>query len=933
MSKKVCWLLLFPYLLGACAFSQPNDARRPQSEWVNHTIDTLTAEQKISQLIWLLCHPNDQQDIEYLVQKYQPGGIIFRDFSYEQLAEVVPELRRVSTVPLLLAVENSPSFTGRQTEVNLPAAATLRAVNNDERLYQAGRITAQHYRSIGIHLLLSATTVADDDLSRQENATAQKKVRAYAQGMADHGLIPGLWWSAAHGAASSADQPKSGLASYQEHQTLVVPTVAGMLQPAVPTAAPADPQLANVSSPPFGATDGLTFSTVSDQPAEAMAALKSGHHVLVSSQTIAAMHPVVTRPLRNRRLKDVVRRGVAQQLRLKYQAGLDLAEKEVPAPTDTEQTKLLKQQLYEEAITVVHNQKELLPIRSLEDRTFAALSLIDHPQQALSFRESLDHYAPFAHYAVPRRSERFDYEQIYDRLRRYDHVVVGIHGAHRRVGLHKKTMAFLKFLDEETNVTVVLFDEPKQLRHFTDFSTLVCGYENDSLAQWVVPQVLFGARPARGTLPVRVNDDLPVGAGMATEATGRLAYTLPGAVGLSADTLRLIDSLAHWAIRQQATPGCQVLVARRGAVVYQKSYGYQTYDSLSPINNQTIYDIASVTKVAATTQAMMFLQERGAIRLDDKVATYLPELRSTDKRNITIRELLLHRAGLRSYMPFWQMTRNKYGLNTALYRFSLETDFSAPVASGLYATPSLRDSLWQWTVRSKVIKQRGRRVAGKPRYDYRYSDLGFYMLHRLIEEVTQQSLSDFMQQNFYTPLGLSTLAYRPLCHFSQDRIAPTEEDKLFRNTLVRGTVHDEGAALCGGVAAHAGLFSTAHDLAVLMQMNLQNGYYGGTRYFQPGTVARFSTRQFNDSRRALGWDKPEHQRNGGPTAPEASYDSYGHLGFTGTSAWVDPKYDLVYIFLSNRVHPDARNTKLLTEGIRTKIQSVVYRAMEDYEGK
>ncbi len=190
-----------------------------------------------------------------------------------------------------------------------------------------------------------------------------------------------------------------------------------------------------------------------------------------------------------------------------------------------------------------------------------------------------------------------------------------------------------------------------------------------------------------------------------------------------------------------------------------------------------------------------------------------------------------------------------------------------------------------------------------------------------------------MEQNFYAPLGLQTLTYRPLCKFSQLRIAPTEEDKLFRNTLVRGTVHDEGAALCGGVAGHAGLFSNAHDLAVLMQMNLQDGYYGGTRYLQPGTVARFSTRQFNDSRRGLGWDKPEYRRDGGPTAPEASYQSYGHLGFTGTSVWVDPKYELVYVFLSNRVHPDARNTKLLTEGIRTKIQSVVYRAMEDYEGK
>ena len=449
----------------------------------------------------------------------------------------------------------------------------------------------------------------------------------------------------------------------------------------------------------------------------------------------------------------------------------------------------------------------------------------------------------------------------------------------------------------------------------------------------MVPQILFGAREAKGRLPRRVGKDLPAGTGEHTPTLGRLAYTQPAAVGLNPDTLRLIDTLANWAIRERATPGCQVLVARRGAVVFSKSYGYQTYDSLLPVNNQTIYDIASVTKVAATTQAMMFLQERGAVVLDDKLSAYLPELRGTDKRNITIREVLLHRAGLRSYVPFWQMTRDRYGLHPELYRFSLENDFSTQIASGLYATPSLRDSLWNWTIQSKMISARGRSVGWKPRHGYRYSDLGFYMLLRLIEQVAQQPLDAFMEENFYAPLGLTTLTYQPLCKLSQSRIAPTEEDRQFRNTLVRGTVHDEGAALCGGVAAHAGLFSNAHDLAVLMQMNLQDGYYGGTRYLRPGTVSRFSTRQFNDSRRALGWDKPEYLHDGGPTAPEASLASYGHLGFTGTSVWVDPKYELVYVFLANRVHPDARNTKLLTEGIRTKIQSVVYRAMEDYNGK
>ncbi len=680
-----------------------------------------------------------------------------------------------------------------------------------------------------------------------------------------------------------------------------------------------------VVSPSFDAQQG----TLGDWT---VAALRMGNDVLRVPADLPEAVRAIRQALEQGELSwEIIDRKVVKQLRLKYQAGLDAPSSPKVDLSDGDNT-LLRQQLLEEAITVVRNQRQLLPIRTLADRTFASLTVTDHPERARPFQQSLDHYAPFAHYSVFAQPERVDYEQTYDRLRRYDQVVVGIYATNRQK-LPKKTLAFLKFLHEEVDLTVVVFDEPRRLDDFSRFSTLVCGYEADSLAQWVVPQILFGARAAKGRLPQRVSKDLPVGSGEHTEALGRLAYTQPGAVGLNLDTLHLIDTLANWAIREQATPGCQVLVARRGAVVFAKSYGYQTYDSLVPVNNQTIYDIASVTKVAATTQAMMFLQERGALALDDKLSSYLPELRGTNKRSVTIREVLLHRAGLRSYVPFWQKTRDRHGLHPELYRFSSEADFSTQIASGLYATPSLRDSLWNWTIQSRMVRARGRGPRWKPRHGYRYSDLGFYMLLRLVEQVAQQPLDAFMEETFYEPLGLTTLTYQPLCKFSQLRIAPTEEDNHFRNTLVRGTVHDEGAALCGGVAAHAGLFSNAHDLAVLMQMNLQDGYYGGTRYLQPGTVARFSTRQFNDSRRALGWDKPEHLRDGGPTAPEASLASYGHLGFTGTSVWVDPKYELVYVFLSNRVHPNARNTKLLTEGIRTKIQSVVYRAMEDYDGR
>lgn len=957
MRKKVCPFFLFHWVLSTSVFCQSEVAsfaitpRMSQAQWVANRLSSLSPDQKIGQLFWLSPSPSDSPPaVAQQMQKHQVGGIIFQEVPDSTWRNA---LRRAKNLPLppLLGTEASNQTVVQDTSLAwLPRRATLGAVQYPAHLYAAGAAVARHYRALGLHLYLAPTvTVGGAEAPsaapwHDDPTTALALGTAYLQGMTDYGLLasfqrlPEETWASARTGLTRKQQRLQEATDLRG--TLVVQ--AGKFQ-AAPVAgwAPVDERLPPPPSPLAERLllDGLVVSPPYNQQQGslddwAVTALQLGNDVLRAPADLSEAVQAIRKALKSGELSwDAIDRKVTKQLQLKYQAGLD---GHIDGPTVADQTRenntLLKQQLYEAAITVVRNQQQLLPIINLDNRTFASLVVTDRPDDARPFQESLGLYAPFAHYSMPQRSERLDYEQTYERLKQYDQVVVGVYDTELRT-LPKQTLAFLKFLHEEVDLTLVVFGGPDQLNDFTRFSTLVCGYEDDSLAQWVVPQILFGALEAKGRLPQRVGKDLPAGTGELTEALGRLAYTQPEAVGLNSDTLRLIDTLANWAIRERATPGCQVLVARRGAVVFSRSYGYQTYDSLLPVDNQTIYDIASVTKVAATTQAMMFLQERGALALDDKLSAYLPELRGTDKRDITIREVLLHRAGLRSYVPFWQKTRDRYGLHPELYRFSLETDFTTQIATGLYATPSLRDSLWNWTIQSSMVKAQGQSVRWKPHHGYRYSDLGFYMLLRLIEQVTQQPLDAFMEENLYDPLGLTTLTYQPLCKHSQLRIAPTEEDKQFRNILLRGTVHDEGAALCGGVAAHAGLFSNAHDLAVLMQMNLQDGYYGGTRYLQPGTVARFSTRQFNDSRRALGWDKPEYLHDGGPTAPEASLDSYGHLGFTGTSVWVDPKYELVYVFLSNRVHPDARNTKLLTEGIRTKIQSVVYRAMEDYNGR
>ena len=385
-----------------------------------------------------------------------------------------------------------------------------------------------------------------------------------------------------------------------------------------------------------------------------------------------------------------------------------------------------------------------------------------------------------------------------------------------------------------------------------------------------------------------------------------------------------IKTIVDEAITSHATPGCQILIARNGKVIYDHSFGGLTYDSLDSVKEENIYDLASVTKVSATLQAIMFLYEKGLIDLNKKLSFYLPELKNTNKRDITIVEMLTHQAGLMPFIPMWTETVKNNTFLPHYYSRVQNEGYPLQVSPDLYAAPALRDSVWSWIGNSKLQTKPPRTP-----YPYQYSDLGFLLLQRLAERIFNQPIDEFLAQNLYEPLGAYTTGFTPLKRFSAQRIAPTEDDKIYRKTHIAGTVHDERAAMLGGVAGHAGLFSNATDLAKLCQMLLQKGYYGGYRYYKPETVDMFTAKQFDMSRRGLGWDKPVQSEWNSPTSLKASPKTFGHTGFTGTCIWIDPEFDLVYVFLSNRVYPD-RSAKLIASNIRSRIQDVIYDSIFDY---
>jgi beta-N-acetylhexosaminidase len=573
--------------------------------------------------------------------------------------------------------------------------------------------------------------------------------------------------------------------------------------------------------------------------------------------------------------------------------------------------KLVKQRALHAAVTIVKDQSHLLPISTLENYKIAYITT--NPVDV--FSSMLKRYSPI---------EIFDIKNVTsESLKAYNLIIASVYPENTTDQLHQ--LQTIRKDNGNTSFIVCDFGNYDFLKTAAFYNTVITGYSSHAESIQAVAESVFGASATDGILPITLSSALQAGNQIKTENLKRLQWSIPEDAGMRSDVLRQIDEIAQEAIDMKATPGCQILVARHGKVIYEKSFGTLTYESEVPVTSETIYDVASVTKVSATLQAIMFMHEKGLINIYKKISVYLPELKITNKKDITIIDMLTHQSGLVPFLLMYQNTVKDTTFLPHYYTRGNHPENRFQVGEKLYATPALRDSVWSWVINSKLQDKTARTL-----YPYKYSDLGFMLMQRLAERVLNQPLEEFLAQNFYEPLGANTTGFLPLARFSTDRIAPTEIDKTYRRSLVVGTVHDERAAMLGGVAGHAGLFSNAQDLAKLCQMLLQNGYYGGYHYYKPETVHTFTAKQFDKSRRGLGWDKPiQSNWTGSPTSWYASPLTYGHTGFTGTCIWIDPTFDLVYIFLSNRVYPN-RSNKLINLNIRPRIQDVIYKSIFAY---
>ena len=632
--------------------------------------------------------------------------------------------------------------------------------------------------------------------------------------------------------------------------------------------------------------------------------------IVVSSDVDKAFNSIMTgldeRYLRSNEIKDKVKR----LLSLKYKSGLAkpkyISTNHLHSKIHNPELNKLSYQVYTKAVSINKNGKNLMPFYDLERTNFASLVL--GYSESRSFQETLGKYAPFVHYMLPDIAfDPYDFTVLSGQLAQFDNVIVGLHSRDLKE-LDTSVIDFLTQLSEHTNLILVCTGNSINPHELDSFENVLFVHEDNLYTQQIAAQQIFGAQSG-------------------DTSVGRLAYAIPEMHGMDSKVLQKIDKIVEEAISMSATPGCQILVARNGSVVMEKGYGYYTYDSIMPVDTRTIYDLASITKVAATTQAVMKLKEQGKICLDSTMGDYLPELKGSNKASLVIRDVLAHQSGLRAFYPFWRNTIEDEDQILHYYADKPNETYHNTVAYGMFAAEDLKDSLWHWTIETQLRRKRDKYEP----YDYRYSDLGFYLLQMLVERVSEKSLDAYVDSVFYNSMGMSTLSFNPLCKYPLKRITPTERDTEFRHVLVWGTVHDQIAAMKGGVSGHAGLFGNAHDIAKVLQMHLQDGSYGGKQYLAKKTVEEFRIQQNNNSRRGLGWDKPEKGDDYNPASRYASFDSFGHSGFTGTIAWADPTFNLIFVFLSNRIYPDMNNGKLIDFNIRKRIQDVVYESMWNYE--
>ncbi|MFZ6051163.1 glycoside hydrolase family 3 N-terminal domain-containing protein [Halocola ammonii] len=940
------------------------------NSWADSVLQSMTLRQKIGQLFMVAAwsdHRENKEELDSLIKNHHIGGLIFFQGGPVRQAQLTNHYQSISETPLFVAMDAEWGLGMRlDSVITYPRQMTLGALEDNGLIYQFGADMADQLKRLGVHISFSPVidvnnnpenpVINNRSFGENKYEVAEKGL-AYMRGLQDNFILANGKHFPGHGDTdtdSHKDLPVidhdilrlDSLEMYPFKKLMDEGLASIMVAHLNIPALDSTEELASTLSKKIVTdllrkqmqyeglvfTDALNMKGVSKyfEPGELdLKALMAGNDVLLFPEDVPVAIDKIEEAVKDGKLTEKeIDEHCMRILKAKKWCGLDSI-----APIKTENlyqdlnhSEFLanRRKMIEQSITVLTNKNDLIPITDHFKKDMAVVNI--GTDQSEDFSEMFSRNFQFDEYFVERTPDFATIKSMTSDLGKYDLVVFNFLNTSNRTsinfGITEQAMRIVQSVNGKTKVITNLFANPYALRDFKGLQkidALVIAYQDDSTTQHSVANLIAGAIGAKGKLPVSISDRFEAGYGLETQGNLRLMHSEPEIVGIPYDSLLAIDTIAMEGITEQAYPGCRVLIAKSGRIIWDKSYGHQTYEEKLPVNENTVYDLASVTKIFASTASVMKLQDEEELSVDYNLCDYLDISDTTACYNINLKEMMSHFARLKPWIPFYLETLDKGRLDPKLYRNAPEEGFSTQVTENLYINNTYADSIFNNIANSAL----------RPTQEYRYSDLGFYFIKRIIEDISEQPLEEFVAEKFYSPLKLETMGYLPLERLDLERIAPTEYDMLFRKELVHGYVHDPGAAMIGGVAGHAGLFSNAQDAAVMMQMFMNKGSYGGVNYIKPETVEYFTTCHYcdQDNRRGVGFDKPSIE-GPGPSAKSASKSSFGHSGFTGVVVWADPEYELVYIFLSNRVYPNAENRKLIDMDIRTRIHQVVYDALD-----
>jgi beta-N-acetylhexosaminidase len=1006
--------------------------------WVDSVFNTLSIDQKIGQLMMPrgnYSYDYDTARLHKIVRDYHVGGLVlFRNRPTAQ-ALLVNRLQAMSKVPMMIGMDLEWGMEMRlDSTVRFPYQMTLGAMQGNENLIEEmGLQLAQQCKRMGVHINYAPVVDVNNNPNNpvinfrsfgENREKVTTKALAYMRGLQKGGIITSAKHFPGHGDTgvdSHTDLPVIGhtrnrldsleLFPYREliKNGLQGVMVAHLSIPSLDTTKNLASTLSQKIVTNLLRKDldfkGLVFTDAMDMQGAVkffpegtanVKAILAGNDVLETFVDVPAAFNAIKKALeKGEILQADIDTRVRRILTAKAWAGLDkykpIELKNLIEDLNPKKSEALNRQLAEETITLLKNTDNILPLQSLDTLRIASLN-IGNPsfgsKSPTDYQKMLSNYTDVTHFNLDENSDEAAIQKVRESLKSYNLVLMAVNGQSVRpaknYSINPKIQTLVAEFANSPKTVVSLFSNAYTLGKFDNLDkakALTITYQESPQMHEAVAtaELIFGAIGAKGKLPVSVNMTFRYNDGITTQPLQRLQYALAENVGIDSKFLNYkVDSIVNEAIKQKATPGAVVFVAKNGKVILHKAYGKQTYEGTQKVQLTDLYDLASVTKISTSVLSMMKMQDEGKFNLNNTLGDLVPAWQASNKAGLIYRDIFTHQARLKAWIPFWMdcIDSTKMVLASKIYKekysekytitfwdklfrkkkalqrmcqaiqtdknlwkdcvnltkdptiwkpntfsYKQTSDFSVQVADNLWLHKDYHKTLYKAIEDSPLREKK----------EYVYSDLSYYLYPQIIPRLTGKDFQTYLKDTFYKPLGATTLTYNARDFYPLSSIVPTEYDSLYRKNLIHGRVHDEGASMLGGISGHAGLFGTAQDLGKLMQMYLQKGFYGGKQFINEKTMNEWTSYPFPtevNSRRGVGFDKPDRKRAGISAAPSASASSFGHSGFTGTYTWVDPEHQLVYVFLANRVYPTRNNSKLSDLNVRTNINEVIYQAIK-----